>query len=336
MTQPNNQKSQFWRHKKVLVTGGTGFIGSHVVEMLVEKGAVVRVPTRDQITAEGKRNLSAVIDKIEIVSADVSDLAGAIKATANQEVVINAAARVAGVQWNMAHPATMFRDNMLIAMNVLEAARLNGVERYLVVSSACVYPRFCSIPTPENEGFQDQPEPTNAGYGWAKRMSEFLGKSYSEEHGMSVAIARPYNAYGPRDNFKPDSSHVIPGLIERLMSGENPFNVWGNGEQSRSFLYVKDFARGLLEVAEKYPTGDALNLGTNEEVKIKDLVGLIMEIAGKSDVPVIFDPSKPTGQPRRCCDTTLAEEKIGWKTEYSLRQGLTETINWYRQYELNQ
>lgn len=323
--------STFWQGKKVLVTGGTGFIGSHVVEMLAELGAKVRVSTSRALTEQAKRNLAKVITDIDVVMADLRDLDSAKRATADQDMVINAAAKVAGVHWNMNHPATMFRENMLIGMNVLEAAKQSRCQRFLVVSSACVYPRHCTIPTPEAEGFKDEPEPTNSGYGWAKRMSEFLGKAYHDEHGMTVAIARPYNAYGPRDNFDPERSHVVPGIIQRLFSGENPFHVWGDGEQSRSFLYVKDFARGLIEIIEKYPEADALNLGANEEVKIKDLVSLIMEIAHKQTVPIVFDTSKPSGQPRRCADVSKAEAKINWLPEYSLRQGLEETIAWYQE-----
>lgn len=323
--------SDFYAGKKVLVTGGSGFIGSHVVEMLVDRGAQVRISTTGGLTDRGKQNLKTVLDKVEIVQADLRDLEQAKKATEGQQLIVNAAAKVAGMPYNKAHPATMFRENMLIGLNVIEAARQTGCERFLVVSSACVYRRDCIIPTPETEGFVDEPEQTNLGYGWSKRMHEVLGRTYHDEYGMTVAIARPYNCYGPRDEFNPEHSHVIPGIIKRFFDGENPFLIWGNGEQSRSFLYVKDFARGLLEVLEKYPEADPLNIGADEETKVKDLVYLIRELAGKEDVPVELDLTKPVGQPRRHCDVTKAVEKIGWKPEYNLRDGLKETIEWYKE-----
>jgi nucleoside-diphosphate-sugar epimerase len=185
------------------------------------------------------------------------------------------------------------------------------------------------IPTPETEGFIRQPEETNRGYGWSKRMAELAGELYHQEFGMSIAIARPFNCYGPRDNFNPEESHVIPGVITRFLNGENPFKIWGTGEQSRSFLYVKDFARGLLEVLEKYPEADPLNIGADEEITIKELVLLIRELLGKTEVLLEHDLTKPIGQPRRHCNITKAVEKIGWQPEYGLRQGLQETIDWY-------
>lgn len=323
--------ANFYENKKVLVTGGSGFIGSHVVEMLVERGAQVRVATSRGLSETGQRNLAAVLDSVEIVEADLREVESAKKATEGQDFVINAAAKVAGMPYNKVHPATMFRDNMLIGMNVIEAARQTGCERFLVVSSACVYRRDCLIPTPETEGFVDEPEETNIGYGWSKRMAEFVGRAYHQEHGMTVAIARPYNCFGPRDNFDPEESHVIPGMINRFFGGENPFMIWGSGEQSRSFLYVKDFARGLLEVLEKYPKADPLNIGADEETKIKDLAYLIRDVAGLNHIPIEFDLSKPIGQPRRHCDVTKAAEKIDWKPEYDLRRGLEETIAWYKE-----
>ncbi|MBI3564019.1 MAG: NAD-dependent epimerase/dehydratase family protein, partial [Elusimicrobia bacterium] len=235
----------FWDRKKVLVTGGGGFIGSHAVERLVAAGA--RVTVADHRGPLKRRNLTAVWKDVDFVHADVDDPRAALRFCKGQDVVINMAASVGGVGWNSTHPASLFRDNMRIGVNVLEAARVSGVARYLVVSSACVYPRDCAIPTPEAEGFRDAPEVTNAGYGWAKRMQEYLGAAYAEEYGMSVAIARPYNAYGPRDHFDSARSHVIAALVKRVCDGEDPVLVWGDGSTTRSFLYVDDFARGLLE-----------------------------------------------------------------------------------------
>ncbi|MDE2312971.1 MAG: NAD-dependent epimerase/dehydratase family protein [Elusimicrobia bacterium] len=322
----NQIDKTFWRGAPVLVTGGAGFIGSHLVEQLVSLGARVRVPHRP---SDSIGFLDAVRDKIDLVQGDLKDLDFCRKAARGQKVIMNLAAVVGGIEYNIAHPASIFRDNMGIFMNVLEAARLEKVARFLTVSSACVYPRFCSLPTPEEDGFKDVPEPTNQGYGWAKRMEEFLSKSYAEEFGMKIAVARPYNAYGPRDNFDPKSSHVIAALVRRIVEGKNPLKVWGNGDNSRSFLYVKDFARGLILTAEKYAEADPVNLGADEEIRIGDLVRLICRLAGAAP-KIVFDSSMPTGQPRRRCDTGKAERVLGFKTEYSLERGLKETIEWYQ------
>lgn len=320
----------FYSGKKVLVTGGAGFIGSHLVEMLVQRGAQVTVPVRS--LTDNKRFLNAVKDDIEIVEADLLNPQRCTDIVTGKDIVMNLAALVGGIEYNIKHPASIFRDNLQIFMNVIEAARKANVERFLVTSSACVYPRHCTIPTPENEGFTDRPEPTNEGYGWAKRMEEFLGDAYHREYGMKIAIARPYNAYGPRDNFNPESSHVIPALIKRVIDGENPLVVWGDGSQSRSFLYVADFARGLMEVCEKYAESDVLNIGADEETTIKEIIEMIVEL---SDVKteIQFDTSKPTGQPRRHCDVMKVKEKIGYQAQMSLREGLANTIQWYKEHK---
>jgi GDP-L-fucose synthase len=316
----------FWGGKKVLVTGGNGFIGSYVVEFLVAAGARVSVTA-----SSAQSNLSyvnAVRDDIRIFFGDLRDLSHCEAITPGQDIVMNLAARVGGISYNIAHPGSIFRDNLLIFTNVLEASREAGVERFLVTSSACVYPRFCSIPTPESEGYEGRPEPTNEGYGLAKRMEEFLGDAYHREFGMRIAIARPYNAYGPRDNFDAESSHVIPGLICRIYAGENPLIVWGDATHSRSFLYVKDFARGLMEVTEKYAESDAVNLGADEEVTIGELARMLVELSGKK-IEIVFDPSRPGGQPRRKCDTRKAREKVGFEARVPFREGLAETLRWY-------
>ena len=318
--------SNFWYHKKVLVTGGAGFTGSHVVELLVSKNAIVTVV--DNLENGDLNYLNKVKDKVVFLEKDLRDSNQAKEACRGQEIVLNLAAKVGGLGFNRNHPGTMLRDNILINTNVLEMARRAKVKRFLVVSSACVYPRHCTIPTPETEGFKDTPEPTNEGYGWAKRVGEIQGRLYAQEFGMKIGIARPYNTYGPRDHFEPEKSHVIPALIKRIYDGENPLNIWGDGEQSRSFVYVTDVVRGLLEVAEKYSIADPLNIGSNEEIKIKKLVKLIVKLSSKN-LKLYFDTTKPAGQPRRNCDNTKIKEKIGFDTQVSLKEGIEETITWY-------
>jgi len=317
----------FWKNKKVLVTGGAGFIGSHVVEKLIAKGAKVRV--LDNLQNGNLKNLSAVEGEYELIKGDASDPKIALLACRDQDIVMNLVARVGGIEYNRTHQATMMRDNMLLGSVMIEAARLASVERFLVVSSACVYPRNASIPTPEAEGFMDEPEPTNGGYGWAKRMNELLGKYYNEEFGMKVGVVRPYNCYGPRDHFDPKFSHVISALIKRTFDGENPIRVWGSGNQTRAFLYVDDLADGMILAIEKYPSPDAINLGTDEEISIKDLAKKIVKISEK-DSKIEFDTTKPDGSKRRKSDTTKATEKIGFKPSVSIDEGLRITIEWYK------
>lgn len=318
----------FWDKKKVLVTGGAGFIGSHVVEELYRRGKGVKVTVADDLRNGSRANLAKVKD-VKLLDADLLDFEACKKACKGQDIVLNLVAKVGGVGYNARHPGTMFRDNISLQNNMLEAARLAKVERFLVVSSACVYPKLCTIPTPETEGFKDWPEDTNDGYGWAKRMFEFQAMAYHREFGMRFAIARPYNCYGPRDHFDPEVSHVIPALIRRVLDGEDPVRVWGDGTQTRAFLYVEDLARGLLEVTERYAECDPVNLGTTEEVSIRQLVGMVLEACG-STAKAEFDPSKPSGQPRRNCDNTKALNKVGYKTQVSLKEGLRRTVDWYR------
>ena len=315
----------FWRGKKVLVTGGTGFIGSFVTELLLQKGA--RITTTSK--SGNLKNVFHLKRDLRIKKTNLADPNQAYIVTKNQDIILNLASKVAGIQFNINHPATMFADNIHIAQNIASSCVKNKVERLLMVSSACVYPRNCTIPTPETEGFLDDPEPTNLGYGWAKRVEELIARFYHQEFGLKIAIARPYNAYGPRDNFDPQISHVIPGLIKRVFEGENPLVVWGSGKQTRSFLYVEDLARGLLETVEKYPEADPVNLGTDEEVTIAHLAKMIIELSGKN-TRITFDKSKPDGQPRRNCDTKKAKDKIGFEAQISLEKGLKKTIDWYR------
>lgn len=317
----------YWKNKKTLVTGGAGFIGSHVVELLVKNGAKVTV--LDNFQNGSRDNLLAVKSDVEIVKKDCRDLGSITKHFKNKDAVFNIAARVGGIEYNRTHQATMLRDNLAIANSVIEAARTGGVERMLAVSSACVYPRECTVPTPESEGFLGEPEPTNGGYGWAKRVSELLARYYVEEFGMKIGIVRPYNCYGPRDHVDPATSHVIPALIKRVYDKENPIKVWGSGKQTRAFLYVTDMAEGMLLALEKNPKPIAINLGTDEEISIKDLVSKIIKLTNLNP-RTEFDTSKPDGSIRRNSDNTNASKFIGFSAKVNFDEGLKRTIDWYQ------
>lgn len=318
---------EFYEGKKVLVTGGAGFIGSHLVEMLVQMGAVVTVPVRRSTRTDF---LKSVEKDIDIVQCDLCDRSSVDAVMRDHGIVMHlAAAKGGGIAHSMLHHGSLFRDNMLSFINVLDSAREASVDRFLVTSSACVYPRDSKSPTPEEEGFRDAPEPTNAGYGWSKRMKEFMALSYVEEYGMNIGVMRPFNAYGPRDDFFNPTSHVIPDLIKRVVGGENPLKVWGTGKQTRSFLHVRDFARGLLVGCAHKDVRGPLNIGSDEETSIGDLARMILEFSGTGG-EVVFDLSKPDGQPRRSCDTTRAKQILGYEAKIPLRDGLRESIEWYR------
>lgn len=319
----------FFAGKSVLVSGGSGFIGSHLVEQLLVLKAKPSVLTRQK----NPKFLNHLGTQVKVLNGDLNDYTSTFLAVSKHEVVLNLAASVAGIEYNKNHPATIFQENLQGFFNIMKASKEAKVSRFLVTSSACVYPRHCSIPTPETEGFMGEPEPTNSGYGWSKRMEEYLGQKYAEEYGLSVSIGRPYNAYGPRDNFDPKSSHVIPALILKAVEAKNgEFSVWGDGTHSRSFLYVEDFARGLIEVAARYPKADPLNIGADEDISIGELAHKIAHLVGQKTgrkIKPIFNPSGITGQPRRKCDVTKINSTLGYKANVSFEIGLNKTIDWY-------
>ncbi|OGG04279.1 hypothetical protein A2Z33_03970 [Candidatus Gottesmanbacteria bacterium RBG_16_52_11] len=317
----------FWEGKKVAVTGGTGFIGSHLVEELVKQGARVTVPTSSGNTG----NLGRVINQVRIVRADLTDHKSARRVFRGLDIVLHLAAKVAGILYNSTHGAEMFRTNAALNQTVIDAAAASGIKRMLVTSSACVYARYTPQPMREESGMVDEPEPTNGGYGWSKRFAEVTAGLYAGQFGLEVAIARPFNAYGPRDNFDPAMSHVIPGLITRIYSGENPLKVWGSGKQTRSFIYVDDLVRGMMDITEKYAVADPVNLGSGEEVTIARLARMLVKLSGKK-TKIIFDTSKPDGQPRRLCDVMYARNKFGFVTRVTLEAGLGKMLLWYERH----
>lgn len=309
----------FWKDKRVLVTGGTGFIGSHLVDRLLVEGAVVRVCGRSR-SCRGE---------VEYLRGNLMSRAFSQRACEGQEAVFHLAAKVAGVGYNSNHSGTILYDNASVGLNILDAAVSCGVERILLASSACVYSRDSVVPTPETDGFIGNPEPTNLGYGWAKRFLEVQALCYTTQYPIKIALPRLYNAYGPRDDFSWETSHVIPALIRKVVEGGDTVKVWGDGSQTRSFLYVSDFLEGLMLTLERYPECDPVNIGSEEEVTILGLINLIIKIVG-SQAHVEFERDKPRGQPRRIGDYSKARELLGFKPRVGLSEGIGRTISWYR------
>ena len=316
--------TSFFQGKNVLVTGGGAVLGSHLVEHLVQAGARVRVAQRSY----PRVNLAAVLDRIEFVPADLCQLSECLKTTAGMEIVFDLAAKVEGITGNTDHPGTIFSENSVIALNMLKAASVEGADRYLCVSSTSLYSSSAAVPTPEEEGFKDDPSPSSLGYGWAKRVAELGAKFYDDEFKMKTAIIRLGNVYGPRDDFSSKSLHVIPALIRKVFASTGNIDVWGSGNQTRSFTYVADSVEALMLATERYAVADPLNVGSNEEVSIKELIEMIIRLSGK-EVNVRFDTTKPEGPTRKIADISKIKRKLNWAPSFSLETGLRETIDWY-------
>ncbi len=306
----------FWQDKRILVTGGAGFLGSHVVDQLKQKGVQqenIRIPrSRD---------------------ADLRRWDDCVDAVSGIDLIIHLAARVGGIGYNMGHPAELFYDNLMMGVQLVEAARQAGVGKCVLIGTVCAYPKFTPVPFSEDAIWDGYPEETNAPYGLAKKMLLVQSQAYRQQYGFNSIYLLPVNLYGPGDNFNPDSSHVIPALIKKFVEaerdGHDVVEVWGTGKASREFLYVDDAARGILLAAEQYNEPAPVNLGAHQEISIKDLVTLIADLTGFSG-SIHWDTGKPDGQPRRCLDVSRAEKAFGFRAEVGFEQGLRETIAWYR------
>ena len=316
----------YWKNKKVLVTGGAGFIGSYLSELLVREGAKLTVA--DDLCRGSKARIKSVLGDVVLKSADLYDYANCEKACKGQEAVLNLAAKVTGIEYNRFHMADMFESNMKLQMNVLHAAAEAGVRRFLQVSTACIYPHDAKVPTPESEGERGAPESTNEGYGFAKLMGEKLAKYYTREKKIEVVIGRPFNAYGPRDHFDEATSHVIPAIMKRILDGDDPVAIWGSGNQSRVFVHAKDIARGMMLLAEKAPAGQPINIGHDREVTIKELFKVICDVVGKHPAAK-YDTSRPDGYPRRAADVTLLKQITGFVPSISLEEGIRQMSEWF-------
>jgi len=315
----------FWKNKKVLITGGSGFIGSCLADLLVEKQAIVRATSHsNNLNGENFRNP----EKIEVVQADLLNSEDCSRVVENIDVVFNLAAIVGGIQFNLDHPAKIIYTNNKITSNMLEATRNSSVERSVIMSSSCVYPDAQEGSVSENLGFVGLPDGTKFGYAWSKRFDEILAKAYSDEYSMKIGIARPFNVYGPRDVFDPAKAHVIPSIIKQI-ENNSKVKIFGNGKQERSFIFVKDVAEGLSAIAENYPKPDAINLGTDEGIKIIDLVKKISLIYNK-DVEIEMVSKTNPGSMKRICDVTKAKKIINFKAKTGINEGLKETIEWFK------
>jgi len=307
----------FWEDKKVLVTGGAGFLGSFIVEKLKEKGVSeenIRIPRSKDMDLKRWTNCIEVVKDIDIV--------------------IHLAAKVGGIGYNQKYPATLFYDNAVMGIQLMEAARQEGVEKIVAIGTICAYPKFTPVPFKEADLWNGYPEETNAPYGLAKKMMLVQSQAYRQQYGFNSIYLLPVNLYGPGNNFDPEQSHVIPALIKKIFdakeSGEDYITVWGTGKATREFLYVEDAAEGIILATEKYNKSDPVNLGSGFEISIKALVELIAEIAG-FDGEIRWDMGKPDGQPRRCLDVSRAKEEFGFEARVDFREGLERTIEWYKE-----
>ena len=306
----------FRNNKKILVTGGAGFLGSFIVEQLKERGVNeenIRIPRSRDIDLRRWDNCVEVVKDID--------------------VVIHLAARVGGIGYNQKYPATLFYDNAIMGIQMMEAARQEGIEKFVAVGTICAYPKFTPVPFKEEDLWNGYPEETNAPYGLAKKMMLVQSQAYRQQYGFNAIYLLPVNLYGPRDNFDLESSHVIPALIKKIFdakkSGEDYIVVWGTGKATREFLYVEDAAEGVILATERYNKSEPVNLGSGFEISIKELVELIAELAG-FDGELRWDTSKPDGQPRRCLDVSKAKEEFGFEAKVYFREGLEKTIEWYK------
>ena len=298
----------------VLVTGGAGFLGTHVVDRLRAKGLDPFVPRRS--------------DYDLTVAADTERLF----ADARPELVLHLAAEVGGIGANQANPGRYWYANLMMGAHVLEQSRLTGVGKVVIAGTICAYPKFAPIPFREEDLWAGYPEETNAPYGIAKKTLLVGAQGYREQYGTNEVFLLPVNLYGPRDNSNLETSHVIPALIRKMLEardrGQPNIVLWGDGSPTREFLYVDDCAEGIVLAAERYDGPEPVNLGTGNEISIRDLAALIAELTGY-DGEIVWDTDKPNGQPRRRLDVSRAEALFGFRASTPLREGLERTIAWY-------
>ena len=310
--------------KNILVTGGTGMIGSHLVELLLEKNANVR------IVAHEREIPPELEDKgLDVVSGDLTEKKFVEESVKGMDYVFHLAAYTGGLGRTSTHPASTLTPNLIMDGNVLECAKNEGIERFLYASCTCVYPNDEKT-LEEEDAWKGNPPEVHASYSWSKRMGERQAIAYHKEYGMNIAIVRPSNSYGPRDSDDLETAHALGSLIMKAINKMDPFVIWGDGNPIREYIYARDAAKGMLLAMENYCVGDPINLASGEFVSISELARKILKITNMSP-KIKFDKEKPSGQKRRVLSNKKAEEKIGFVTETSLDTGIEETIKWYKQ-----
>jgi GDP-L-fucose synthase len=314
----NQQQSlDFWKKRRICVTGGAGFLGSFLIEKLRARGAEnIFVPLEQEYDLTQPQAIQRMLD------------------ASQPDLIIHLAAVVGGIGANRAHPAEFFYKNLMMGVTLMHSAWERGVDKFVAIGTICAYPKFTPIPFKEDDLWNGYPEETNAPYGLAKKMLLVQAQSYREQYGYNAIFLLPVNLYGPRDNFNPETSHVIPAMIRKFVdaqeSGQKEVVNWGDGSPTREFLYVEDAAEAILLASEHYNGSDPVNLGSGMEISIKDLADTIakhVDYEGK----VSWDASKPNGQPRRALDVSRAEKYFGFRAKMSFDEGLRHTIEWYRQ-----
>ncbi len=300
---------------QIVVTGGAGFLGSALVERL---------------NSAGVRPENIIVPRSS--ESDLRVAANCEKVVKGADLVIHLAARVGGIGFNQANPASLFYDNAIMGLQMMEASRVAHVEKFVAIGTVCAYPKYTPVPFKEADLWNGYPEDTNAPYGLAKKMLLVQAQAYRQQYGFNAIYLLPVNLYGPRDNFDPESSHVIPAMIRRFVeavdAGSKQVRLWGTGHVSREFLYVDDAAEGIFLAIKLYDKPDPVNLGTGYEIEIRDLANLVADLTNFSG-EIVWDPSRPDGQPRRNLDTLKAEEEFGFKAKTSLKEGIRKTIDWY-------